>query len=123
MTPAAGDGAQLPLEPEQDGSGEAKLELVLEVPARLVKLVRRLEPLARHEFGLRAPIVLQKLLDQLVDRGRIPDRELHIRLLTAEREAEELHIEQQARARKRRTCPHCRELDGQHLPACEAART
>lgn len=110
------DETQLRLEPDAG----AAAPFPLTVPERLVKLVRRLEPAARMDFALRAPHALQQLVDGIISRGQIPDDELRQRLAHAEREAAELRAEQEIRARRRRTCQSCQEIDG-HLPGCEAA--
>ena len=110
--------AQLRLTPET--GDDAPLVLDLKVPARLVKLLRRLEPPARFEFAMRAPSVLLGLLTRLVEVGGIPDDELRVRRGLAERDAEELRREEQRRALKRRQCPSCHALDS-HLAGCERA--
>lgn len=110
---------QLQLTPEEGAAAPAVLDL--KAPERLVKLIRRLEPSARIEFALRAPVALQQLLDQIISLGQLPDDELIVRRRHAERDVERLTAEQALRAERRRTCPGCGARDGEHLVACERA--
>ena len=108
---------QRQLTPEEGAAAPAVLDL--KVPERLVKLVQRLQPSARIEFALRAPAVLQQLVDQIIAVGQIPDDELIVRLRHAEKDVERLTCERHMRAERRRTCPDCGARDGEHLVACE----
>lgn len=78
-----------------------------EAPQRLLEKIRSLHAGLRVELNLRAPMVLEQLVDELLGLGEISDHELQLRKSYAQRDVDRYRAEQDRRAAAHETCSAC----------------
>jgi hypothetical protein len=88
-------------------------------PDRLAGKIRALHMGLRLELNLRAPVVIEQLVDELGALDEVTDDELRVRKANALREIERLDREHDRRVRQRNRCPDCgSDIRDGHQPGC-----
>lgn len=102
------------------GTAGRPLVLMTNLHDALYQRVRQLDLSGQLELALRLPSAIEQIVDQRDRLAELPDRELELRLVHAERDVDRLGRERARRRAARGRCPECQvHPDHGHLLGCD----